>query len=91
MPPEYVASSFDTEANANLTQARFVKQYKREIQRWLDSDETLPFVEEIEMDREIGIVVNRSGKIWNSSKATVVLKKDPSELGYKAITSYPIK
>ena len=91
LPPDYEASSFNTEANANLTQARFVKQYKREIKRWLDSTQTRPFVREIEMDREIGIVVNRSGKVWRTNKATVVLGKNSSELGYKAVTSYPNK
>ena len=84
------ASSFNTEANANLTQARFIKKYKKEIDAWLKSKSTNVFNRTITMDREIGIVVPRHGRVRTSKRARVILGKKNSELGYRAVTSYPI-
>lgn len=85
------SSSFHSDAHANLTQARFVKQYRKEIREWLnDKDADLRFAEDITMDREIGTAKTRKGKLRSTNKAKVVLKKDNSELGYHVLTSYPI-
>ena len=84
------SSSFNSPANANLTQARFVKKYKKEIKEWLNSDETGTFVRVIVMDREIGIVVPGKGKARPTNKARIVLAKDNSELSYHVVTSFPI-
>ena len=84
------ASSFTNEAAANLTQARFIKAYKKEIEAWLKSNSTGVFTNEITMDREIGSVITRRGKAKPTNKAQVVLAKDNSDLGYHAVTSYPI-
>ena len=84
-----VASSFNTEANANLTQARFIKESKGEIQKWLENDSKVPFRGNISMDREIGIVVDDKGKVMTSNKARIILVKDNSELGYHILTSFP--
>ena len=83
-------SSFDDMPAANLTQARFTKQYKKEIDTWLKSNETKPLARNITMDREIGIVVPKNGKSKRTKKAKVVLAKDKTSLGYHVVTSYPI-
>lgn len=85
------SSSFNSSANANLTQARFIKKYKQEIREWLNDEYSKSrFARDITMDREIGTVKTRKGKIRYTNRATVVLKKDGSELGYHILTSYPI-
>ena len=81
------ASSFNTEANANLTQARFIKENKKEIQKWLQSDTKSAFGGTITMDREIGIVVKPSGNVKKVRKAFIYLGKKESELGYRIVTS----
>ena len=83
-------SSFDDMPAANLTQARFTKQYKKEIDAWLESNETKPLARNIIMDREIGIIVPKNGKSKRTKKAKVVLAKDKTSLGYHVVTSYPI-
>ena len=85
-----VASSFDTEANANLTQARFIKKHKKEIDAWLKGKRNNVSRRAITMDREIGIVVPKRGRVRTTKKARVVLGKKESELGYRIVTSYPI-
>ena len=84
------ASSFYDYPAANLTQARFIKKYKKEIDAWVKSDKTENFVEDIEMNRNIGIHVPKNGKVNDTNSARVVLKKDSSELGYHIRTSYPV-
>ena len=85
------SSTFSNNAAANLTQARFVKAYKKEIREWLNNKKANnTFVDEITMDREIGTAVSGKGKARPTRKAKVVLKKDSSELGYHILTSYPI-
>ena len=84
-------STFNSNANANLTQARFVKKYKKEIREWLDNKkEKKPFTRNITMDREIGTVIAGKRKVRSTNKAKVVLRKDNSELGYHVLTSFPI-
>ena len=73
-----------------MTQARFVKRYKKEIDAWLKSNRKKPFAEDITMDRDIGTVVSKRGRTRTTKKATVVLKKDNSQLGYHILTSFPI-
>ena len=84
------ASSFDTRANANLTQARFIKENKAAIEKWLKSPTKSAFGKKITMDREIGIVVKRNGSVKKTKKAFVYLGKNDSQLGYRIVTSYPI-
>ena len=85
------SSTFTNEAIANLTQARFVKKYKKEIKEWLvDSSKIRNFAKDITMDREIGIIVSKKGRTRTTNKAKVVLKKDNSSLGYHILTSYPV-
>ena len=85
------ASSFNSAANANLTQARFVKENKNGVKQWLqDEKRTGVYKGKITMDREIGIVVDQSGKVKTVKKAFVVLGKNNSELGYRIVTSFPI-
>ena len=84
------ASSFDTRANANLTQARFVKENKVAIEKWLKSPTKSAFGKKITMDREIGIVVKRNGSVRKTKRAFVYLGKKDSQLGYRIVTSYPI-
>ena len=85
------SSSFTNNAAANLTQARFVKAYKKEIREWLDNKKARrPFAKDIVMDRPIGTVIKGKGKARPTNKAKVVLVKDSSELGYHVLTSFPI-
>ena len=84
-------STFGDNAVGNLTQARFVKMYKKEIKEWVkDKNSSNRFVGDITMDRETGKVKAGKGKIRSTKKAKVVLVKDNSELGYRIQTSYPI-
>ena len=91
LPPQYEASSFADTAIANLTQARVIKENKVEISNFLNNDEQSRLILEIEMSREIGKVVNRSGKVWTTRQARIVIIKEASELGYKILTSFPIR
>ena len=84
------ASSFYDYPAANLTQARFVKKYKKEIDAWLKSKRKGTFAREIQTSKNIGIYVPKKGKVRHVKKATVVLGKNNSELGYRIVTSYPI-
>jgi hypothetical protein len=83
------ASSFYDNSIANLTQAKFIGKYKKEIDAWLKSNIKGTFARNITMDREIGIYVPKKGRVRHVKKATVVLGKNESELGYRVITSYP--
>ena len=85
------ASSFNDKAIANRVQGRFIKENKAEIKEWLNNKKiTGTFVGTITMDRDIGIVVNRKGKVKTTTRARVVLGKNNSDLGYRAVTSFPI-
>ena len=85
------ASTFTNNAVGNLTQARFIKMYKKEINEWLkDKTNKQRFVREITMDRETGKVKSGKGKIRSTNKAKMVLVKENSELGYRIHTSFPI-
>ena len=85
------SSSFANNAAANLTQARFIKTYKKEIREWLN-DKKAPrkFTKDIIMDRVIGTAIPGKGKARPTNKAKVVLLKDNSELGYHILTSFPV-
>ena len=84
------ASSFYDYPAANLTQARFVKKYKKEIDAWLKSKSKGTFRRTITVDRKIGIYVPEKGKARQVKKARVVLGKKASELGYRIVTTFPI-
>lgn len=89
------ASSFYNENYANLTQGKFVKQFRKEIEAWLTSGEGR-FVKVIEMDQSIGIVVARSKKgdplpAVTTKKARLVLVRDNSSQGWHILTSFPEK
>lgn len=84
------ASSFHDYSAANLAQARFVKENKKEIEAWLKSKRKGTFVGEVKLNRNIGVYVPKRGKARQVKKAKVVLGKKNSELGYRAVTSFPI-
>ena len=84
-------STFSNNAVGNLTQARFIKMYKTEINEWLKKKKSgRTFTKIITMDRETGKVKPGRGKIRSTNRARVVLMKDNSELGYRIQTSYPV-
>ena len=91
LPPLYEASSFTDTPSANLTQARAIKENRAKIDAYLKSKNNKNLVLNVTMNRDIGRVVNRSGKAWNTKKAKVVINRVASELGYKILTSYPVK
>ena len=83
------ASSFYDYESANLTQARFVKQNKKEIDNWLaDKSSQVFFRGNVKMDRDIGIVVDKRGSVTTTSNAKVILFKDNTELGYHIRTTF---
>jgi len=94
-PDTESASSFYNDNIANLTQGKFVKQFRQEIEAWLTSGEGR-FVRVIEMDKPIGIVVARSKKgdplpAVITKKARLVLLRDNSSQGWHFLTCFPEK
>ena len=87
----YEASTFTDTASANLTQARAIKENRAKIEAFLKSKRKRPLRLEVEMNRPIGRVVNRSGKVWATNKAFIIIDKEASKLGYKILTSYPVR
>jgi hypothetical protein len=83
------ASSFRNEVAANRTQGAFVKRYRAQIETWLASGDH-PFKGKIDMGHPIGIVVDRSGRVLETSRALLVLVRDSSAQGWHILTSYPI-
>ena len=79
------ASSFYDYPATNLTQARFVKKYKKEIDAWLKSKRKGTFAREIQTSRNIGIYVPKKGKVRHVKKATVVLGKNNSDTEHHLI------
>ncbi|HWN66612.1 MAG TPA: RNase A-like domain-containing protein [Haliangium sp.] len=83
------ASSFRNEAVANRTQGAFVRRYHEQIDAWLASGEHI-FRGKIEMGHPIGIVVERSGRVAETSRALLILVRDSSAHGWHFLTSFPV-
>ena len=86
----YSGRNYHREKTLEEKEEERIKGQKRQEQKALEqevktSSKILPA-----MDRQIGIVVPKNGKARSTRKATVVLGKDKTELGYHAVTSYPV-
>ena len=84
------ASSFASRKLADWAQREFIKHYKREIAEWLKTNKPM-FEETLELDRELGLVVDEKGREYRTNKMRVVLVRDETDVGYHVHTSYPIK
>ena len=84
------SSSFASRKLANWAQREFIKHYKREIAEWLKTNEPT-FEKTLELDRELGLVVDKKGREYRTNKVRVVLVRDKTKVGYHVHTSYPIK
>jgi hypothetical protein len=88
------ASSFRNEEIANRVQGRFVKRHRAEIDAWLKSGEDT-FRGTIDMGEHVGTVVERGKKgshvTTQTSKATLILRRDDSPQGWHFHTSFPSK
>ncbi len=85
------ASSFYNKEIGNRTIGNFKKQYETEINQWLNSNDTEPFKATIDMEQNIGLVVNRNKKgtplpAEKATKAEVILVKDNSQWGWHLFT-----
>ena len=89
-PAIEAASTFTNEATANRVQGRFVKQFRSEIDEWINTGRGT-FTREIELDFPIGRVIQRGNHhSESSSKALIVLIKNRSEHGFQILTSFPV-
>jgi hypothetical protein len=88
--PELEAvSSFRNEVAANRAQGVFVKRYRERIDAWLASGKGT-FRGKIDMGEPVGIVVESSGRVIETSRAMFVLVRDSSAHGWHFLTSYPV-
>ncbi|MGI9055231.1 MAG: RNase A-like domain-containing protein [Pyrinomonadaceae bacterium] len=90
--PAYVAeravSSFVNADDARHAQQHFTSHHTDEIEQWLDSGNHR-FVKEIELDKPIGIVVERGAEdFFSASKARIVLVRDSSAQGWHFLKSF---
>jgi hypothetical protein len=88
-PELEVASSFRNEVAANRSQGAFVKRYREQIDAWLASGKGT-YRGKIDMGEPIGIVVEPSGRVMETSRALFVLVRDSSAQGWHFLTSYPV-
>ena len=84
------ASSFASRKLANWAQRKFIKRYKREIAEWLKTNKPM-FKRKLELDRELGLVVDRKGRMYKGTKVEAVLVRDETEVGYHVLTIYIVK
>lgn len=90
--PAFVAersvSSFVNPDDARHAQQHFSSNSQDEIQQWLDSGNHR-FVKEIDLDKPIGIVVERGAEdFFSATKARIVLVRDSSEQGWHFLKSF---
>lgn len=84
------SSSFASRKLANWAQRKFIKHYKREIAEWLKTNKPM-FKRKLELDRELGLVVDRKGRMYKGTKVEAVLVRDETEVGYHVLTIYIVK
>jgi hypothetical protein len=95
-PDLKMASSFRNETIANRTQGKFVKQFREEIEVWLNSKQGKPFARDFNMGELVGIVVERGRNgalqpVVETTRVRLVLVRDSSAQGWHILTSFPIK
>lgn len=85
------ASSFKNEEIANRIIGKFVRQFERDIEKFLKNSKSLKL--EVVFDtgeQSLGTgVTRRKSGVWDSTKAYVMIVKDNSEKGWHVLTSYP--
>ncbi len=86
------ASTFFNKEIGNRVQLSFLRRYKSEINTWLKSSNTKPFVREFEMPIDVGRVKGRgkASSVQTTNKVRVVVIKDESPKGWRFETSFPI-
>ena len=85
---ERSASSFINADDARHAQQHFASFHADEIEQWLDSGNHR-FVKEIELDKPVGIVVERGAEdFFTASKARIVLVRDSSAQGWHFLKSF---
>lgn len=88
---ERSASSFVYPDDARHAQQHFTSNSHDEIQQWLDSGNHR-FVKEIDLDKPIGIVVERGAEdFFSASRARIVLVRDSSEQGWHFLKSFLVR
>ncbi len=90
--PAFVAersiSSFNNPDDARHAQQHFSAHHTDEIELWLNSGNHR-FVKEIDLDKPIGIVVERGAEdFFSASKARIVLVRDSSAQGWHFLKSF---
>ena len=88
---ERAASSFANTEDARHAQQHLSSHHADEIEQWLNSGNHR-FVKEIDLDKPIGIVVERGAEdFFSASKARIVLVRDSSEQGWHFLKSFLVK
>jgi len=83
-----VASSFNNTEDARHAQQHFTNNSHDEIEQWLKSGNHR-FVKEIDLDKPVGIVVERGTEdFFSASKARIVLVRDSSAQGWHFLKSF---
>ena len=82
------ASSFNNTEDARHAQQHFTNTSHDEIEQWLKSGNHR-FVKEIDLDKPVGIVVERGTEdFFSASKARIVLVRDSSAQGWHFLKSF---
>lgn len=82
------ASSFNNTEDARHAQQHFTHNHRDEIEQWLKSGNHR-FVKEIDLDKPVGIVVERGAdEFFSATKARVVLVRDSSAQGWHFLKSF---
>ena len=85
---ERAVSSFVNPDDARHAQQHFTSHHTDEIEQWLNSGNHR-FVKEIDLDKPIGIVVERGAEdFFSASKARIVLVRDSSAQGWHFLKSF---
>ena len=85
---ERAVSSFINPDDARHAQQHFTSHHTDEIEQWLNSGNHR-FVKEIDLDKPIGIVVERGAEdFFSASKARIVLVRDSSAQGWHFLKSF---
>ena len=88
-PTAKFASSFSDEATADRAVASALRQRESQLKTWLAGDDRQLIVKAQQQD-VIGISVDRSGHVFESSAIRIVLVRDPSSAeGFIVKTAFP--
>ncbi len=88
---ECAVSSFINPDDERHAQKHFSAHHTAEIRQWLDGGDHR-FVKEIELDKPLGIVVERGAEeFFTVSKARIVLVRDSSEQGWHFLKTFLVK